>query len=76
MTVQELGAELAAACAALSATQRGFAALVARFGENAAALASDADFWLGLAAFATRFTAAQRQVRTPDRPLVQGCKAL
>jgi hypothetical protein len=68
MRPQELGAELAAARRALADAQRGFAALVARFGDSAAALASDADFWRELAPFVARFTAAQRQARQGGDP--------
>ncbi len=68
MRLQELGAELSAARRALADEQRGFAALVARFGDSAATLASDADFWRELAPFVARFTAAQRQARQAGVP--------
>lgn len=61
--MQELAAELAAARGALAATQKGFGALLARFGENAAGAAGEGDIWKELADFAARFTAAQRQVQ-------------
>ena len=40
----------------------GFASLVAYFGENVAAYATDSDFWSGLAGFVASFSAAQAEV--------------
>ena len=62
--MQEVAAELVAARGAMAATQKGFGALLASFGESAAGGAGEGDVWRELADFAARFTAAQRQVQT------------
>lgn len=48
--------------ASLAAARDGFSKLVAYFGENSAALASDGEFWRDVTAFVHAFTRAQREI--------------
>lgn len=58
----ELEAQLAAAQALLQRCREGFSQLAAFYGESAAALPSEQEFWLQVQAFVERFSAAQRAV--------------
>ena len=46
----------------LQEARTGFGKLVAYFGENSAALASDGDFWRDVTAFVHAFSRAQREI--------------
>ncbi|KAK9830554.1 hypothetical protein WJX72_012430 [[Myrmecia] bisecta] len=61
-TLQEVEGEVEQLQAVQKQCRESFAGLVAFFGENVNALASDADFWPDVQAFVERFSACQRQI--------------
>ncbi|BDA46913.1 probable formin-like protein 13 at C-terminar half [Coccomyxa sp. Obi] len=62
IALKELRLRLQHTKASLAAARDGFSKMVAYFGENSAALASDGEFWRDVTAFVHAFTRAQREI--------------
>jgi hypothetical protein len=65
-TVKDLEGEVAAVQKLHCTANEGFTRLLAYFGDNAGALASDTDFWAALAGFVEDLSAAQREAVTEE----------